>query len=306
SLNLEQGREWDARAIPDLTPQREWSDYVIGVARQIPQLAARDIMVYSTVPVGAGLSSSASLEVSTALASGWHSETESKLELAKLCRRAENDFVGLPSGIMDQYVSVFRKENAAVMIDCRSLEHKTVQLPENVAIVAVNSLVKHQLSQGAYRNRVAECRRAAQAIGVESLRDATLADLEKVSDETARKRARHVITENARVLEFQAASERGNLEAMGRLFVESHRSLQHDYEVSCAELDFLVDEALATEGVVVARMTGGGFGGCTVNLLDPAAVDAFEQSLRRAYESQFGKSPAFYRVRPAAGAGKIS
>jgi galactokinase len=305
SLNLKEGREWPVQGLPSLKPTGDWSDYVIGVARQIPQTRGRDIMIYSSVPVGAGLSSSASLEVSTALAAGW-APSGDRLELAKLCRRAENDFVGLPSGIMDQYVSVFGEANAAVQIDCRSLQHRTVRLPEKVAIVAVNSMVKHELSQGAYRDRVAECARAAAALGVASLRDAAVEQLPQIADPIARKRAMHIVSENRRVLDFVAAAEAGNLREMGRLFVESHRSLQHDYEVSCAELDHLVDTAIACEGVYGARMTGGGFGGCTVNLVEPAALDRFEWRLRDSYRDRFGIDPEFYRVRPAAGASQIS
>jgi len=207
---------------------------------------------------------------------------------------------------MDQYVSVFGKANAAVLIDCRSLEHRTVQMPEQAAIVAVNTLVKHELSQGAYRDRVAECRRAAETLGVESLRDAAEDQLHRIADPVALKRARHIVSENQRVQDFVTAAARGDRAEMGRLFVASHRSLQHDYEVSCEELDFLVDRAMALEGVYGARMTGGGFGGCTVNLLEPAAVDRFEAELGAAYESRFGKVPAFYRVRPAEGAAQIS
>lgn len=178
-----------------------------------------------------------------------------------------------------------------------------VSLPENVAIVAVNTMVKHELGQSAYRERVAECALAADEMDVKSLRDAKENQLALIEDEVARKRARHVLSENNRVLQFVAACRRGDLQEMGRLFVASHRSLQHDYEVSCAELDFLVDTAIATSGVYGARMTGGGFGGCTVNLVDPLQVDSFEQTVGRAYRAQFNIAPTFYRVRPSPGAG---
>jgi galactokinase len=310
SLNFAEGREWPMDCLDSLQPSRHWTDYVVGVARQIPRTRGVDLMIHSTVPVGSGLSSSASLEVSTALAAGWQLEAENKLELARLCQRAENDFVGLPSGIMDQYVSVFGERNHAVKIDCRSLGHEYVPLPSNAAIVAVNSMVKHELGQSAYRDRVSECACAVEAIhkadpGVTSLRDASIEDLPLVDDPVARKRARHIITENQRVTEFVDASRGGDLKEMGRLFVASHRSLQTDYEVSCEELDFLVESALAIEGVYGARMTGGGFGGCTVNLLDPAAVDVFESVMHHAYRERFGKDPAFYRVEAAKGATKL-
>lgn len=312
SMNSEQGREWPVSRVRDLLPSKDWSDYVIGVARQLPNLLARNVMFYSTVPLGSGLSSSASLEVATALALGWPAQNGPSLELAKLCQSAENKFVGLPSGIMDQYVSIFGRDHAAIQIDCRSLEGKPVKLPDGIAIVAVNTMVKHELGQSAYRERVAECAlaveelRAGGAAEVESLRDARKEQLTLITDPVAQKRARHVISEDRRVVDFVEACCNDDLREMGRLFVESHRSLQHDYEVSCAELDFLVDTAMKTPGVYGARMTGGGFGGCTVNLVEPSALARFEQDLGRAYTAEFGIEPAFYRVRPSAGAGRLS
>ncbi len=304
SRNLGEQGEWPIAEIPQLRPEHKWTDYVIGVVRQIPQPSGRDILIDSTVPLGSGLSSSAALEVAVALAAGWDIDAAPRIELAKLCRRAENDFMGFPSGIMDQYVAVFGEPGAAVKIDCRSLEHEIVPLPPGVAVVAVNSMVKHELGQSAYRDRVAECARAAAAMH-HGLRDATIGDLRLVEDAVARKRARHVITENQRVLDFVEASRRDDLEALGRLLVESHRSLQHDYEVSCAEIDFLVETALAVPGVYGARITGGGFGGCTVNLLRPGAVEEFKRRLAGAYEPRFGKRPEFYELRLAAGAERI-
>jgi galactokinase len=312
SMNSKQGREWPVSRVRDLLPAKDWSDYVIGVARQIPNLRARDVMFYGTVPLGSGLSSSAALEVSSALALGWPSSDSPSLELAKMCQAAENKFIGLPSGIMDQYVSVFGREHAAIRIDCRSLKSEAIALPDNVSIVAANTMVKHELGQSAYRERVAECAlaveeiRAAGVAGVESLRDATEEHLPLIGDEVARKRARHVLSENRRVTEFVEACRNGDTSEMGSLFLASHRSLQHDYEVSCAELDFLVDTAMETPGVHGARMTGGGFGGCTVTLVDPAAVDQFEETLQQAYRARFNIDPTFYRVRPSAGAGRVS
>jgi galactokinase len=301
SMNFNQGREWPLSRVGSLLPSKDWSDYVIGVARQIPNLRARDVMIYSTVPVGSGLSSSAALEISSALALGWPFDGPS-LDLAKLGQSAENRFVGMPCGIMDQYVSVFGREHAAIRIDCRSLESEPVSLPDNVAIVAVNTMVKHELGQSAYRERVAECALAAEEMRVKSLRDALEDQLSSITDEVALKRARHILSENDRVLRFVEACRMGDLREMGRLFVASHRSLRHDYEVSCAELDFLVDTAIATPGVYGARMTGGGFGGCTVNLVDPSHIAAFETTLSEAYRARFNITPTFYPVRPSPGA----
>ena len=303
SENLKQARQWPIDQLGKLRASGDWSDYVIGVARQLEFRRGRDLLVYSLVPLGSGLSSSAALEVSTALALGWAGDLPSP-ELAKLCRRAENDFIGLPSGIMDQFVSVFGCENAAVLIDCRSLAGEPVELPANVAVIAVNSMVKHELAQSAYRQRVAECAEAAREIG--SLSDATPDSLQLIHDPIVRRRARHVVTENQRVVDFVAAIRKADLPAMGRLLLESHRSLQNDYEVSCQELDFLVDTALAIPGTFGARMIGGGFGGCTVNLIDATAVEHFTAALGKAYCAKFGIEPVFYPVRPASGASRLS
>ena len=310
SQQLRQGREWPIEKIPELRPVHDWSDYVVGVARQLPLHRGRDVIIESTVPMGAGLSSSAALEVSVALALGWSGEFPS-LELATLCRGAENDFVGLPSGIMDQYVAVFGRAHAAVMIDCRSLVSELVEVPSGVALVAVNSMVKHELGNSAYRKRVEECAAAVEAIrrhcpGVMSLRDAMPDQLPLIQNPVALRRARHVINENARVGDFVAACRRRDLPEMGRVLVASHRSLQQDYEVSCDELDSLVDTALSIPGVWGARMTGGGFGGCTVNLMEPGSVDEFQTQMREAYVGRYGIEPAFYRVEASDGAARIS
>ena len=304
SENLNQSREWPVQEIAGLQATGDWSDYVIGIARQLPLGRGRDLVIQSSVPLGSGLSSSAALEVSTALALGWPGDLPS-IELAKLAQRAENDFIGLPSGIMDQYAAVFGQRNAALLIDCRSLGSQAITLPEGAAIVAVNTMVKHELGQSAYRHRVAECASAASDIGVESLRDARPEQLELIQDPIARRRARHILNENQRVLDFVEASGKGELREMGRLLVESHNSLKQDYEVTCAELDFLVDRAMEIEGTIGARMTGGGFGGCTVNLVEPGAVEAFRETLRKEYLERFGIEPVFYVVRASEGARRV-
>jgi galactokinase len=209
---------------------------------------------------------------------------------------------------MDPYISIFGREHTALEIDCRTLRHVAVPLPEGIEIVAVNTMVKHELGESAYRQRTQECRAAAAAIGVESLRDANPRSLEQCAGSlngVVFRRARHVIGENERVRQFSAASRAGDAAAMGRLLVESHRSLQHQYEVSCEELDFLVDAALAIEGVYGARMTGGGFGGCTVNLMRQGSGENFAAEISRAYHERFGVIPRVYHCRPAAGAGEI-
>ncbi len=316
SEDMKQSREWPVAALPTLEPAHDWGDYVAGVAQQLVRagyaVAPSNLLIHSTVPVGSGLSSSAALETSTALAL-LAGRPMDKLELVKLCRRAENEFVGMPCGIMDQYISVFGREGAAVKIDCRSLEHGVAQLPPEIAIVAVNTMVKHELGQSAYRDRVRECKEAVEVIrrmrpDVASLRDVDVAMFEIAADDippVPRKRARHVVTEDARVEAFMEASNRGDLEDMGALFVASHRSLQYDYEVSCEELDFLVDTALGLSGVMGARMTGGGFGGCTVNLVRPEEVAKFSERITEAYRQKFGITPSIYPCRPSAGADEV-
>ena len=212
---------------------------------------------------------------------------------------------------MDQYISIFGEERKALKLDCRSLTHEAVDIPEGVAIYAVNSMVKHELSGSAYRDRVDECATAADAISrvfpdVKTLRDATPAQLGEVKmPAVIARRARHVISENLRVELWTHAAARGDLARMGELFVESHRSLQHDYEVSADELDFLVDAAIGIEGVYGARMTGGGFGGCTVNLVRPDAAENFQREIRSAYKERFQIDPAFYHCVPSQGAGEL-
>jgi len=311
SEHYEELREFDGDAIGSVAPIAGWTDYIIGVTQELARLGfviqPVNLLVRSTVPEGSGLSSSAALEVSSALAFLLGRPID-PLELARLCQRAERNYVGVPVGVMDQYISVFGREHAAVEIDCRSLANRTVPLPDGVRFVAVNSMVKHELSGSAYRERVAECASACQVLGAGSLRDVTPARLEAEGsklDPVVLRRARHVVTENDRVNRFVQASERDDVTEMGRLMVASHRSLQHDYEVSCEELDFLVDRALNVEGVIGSRMTGGGFGGCTVTMLRPDATHRFREEIAKEYEGQFGIHPAIYDCIPSQGAGEV-
>lgn len=317
SENAKNGKEWPIAEVAGLKPAGDWTDYVVGVAQQLQRhgcsLPPRNLLLHSTVPEGAGLSSSASLEVSTALALLCDTALD-PVDLAQLSRRAEVEFVGMPCGIMDQYISVFGQEGAAIEIDCRSLQSQPVPLPPELAIVAVNSMVKHELGQSAYAQRVRECQEAVELIRqhqphIESLRDVHSSDVKVIDpavNETALKRARHVTSENERVEAFIAAAQRQDRNAMGALFVASHRSLQHDYEVSCEELDFLVDTAVGLPGVYGSRMTGGGFGGCTVNLLEPGSVGPFKEKVREKYRSKFGFVPEIYVCLPSRGAGELA
>ncbi|MEJ7605109.1 MAG: galactokinase [Bryobacteraceae bacterium] len=313
SRNLDELVSWPVESVASLQPANHWTDYIVGVAQQLQrlgfQLLPLNIALDSEVPVGSGLSSSASLEVSAALAL-LHGRTIEKLELAKLAQRAEREFVGVPCGIMDQYISVFGEAANALKLDCRALTHELAAIPPEASIVAVNSMVKHQLGESAYAARVRECGEAVSAIqmsypDIQSLRDVPSSIVDRMQaalPDTTFRRARHVTTENERVVKFAKAADEADLHAMGRLFLASHRSLQRDYEVSCDELDFLVATASDFTGVYGARMTGGGFGGCTVNLVQPARLEAFEEHISRAYQREFSIEPRFYHCIPERGA----
>lgn len=310
SKQLDGVQRWAIDEIPSLQPSKSWGDYVSGVAKELAaagyELHPLRLEIDATVPTGSGLSSSAALEVATALAL-LDGRPIDKLDLARLCQRAERNHVGMPCGIMDQYASVFGEDHAAILLDCRSQTHRRVPLPDSIEMVAVNTMVKHELGSSAYRTRVAECAEALSHFpGKSALRDVTLGELEREASkipEAPLARARHVVLEDWRVEQYLEAAQAGDLARMGRLFVESHRSLQHDYEVSCEELDFLVDAALTIEGVHGARMTGGGFGGCTVNMVERAAIPAFSAEIAARYHQRYNLTPTIIRCVPSPGAG---
>jgi galactokinase len=296
-------RSWPVADLAQLAPAHDWTDYVTGAARELIRagypIQPKRLLMRSSVPEGSGLSSSAALEVSVALALLGGREI-APLKLAELCQLAETRFVGLPCGIMDQYISVFGRENAALKIDCRTLENEVVDLPDEIEIIAVNTMIKHELSISAYRERTQECAAAVDAIRrldltVSSLRDVTVALLDQAMpsmSQTIARRARHVITENERVGLFVTASRHKDLGRMGQLMVESHLSLQHDYQVSSPELDFLVDTGVGIDGVLGARMTGG-------------AGERFRCEISKAYEERFGLIPQTFDCRPSQGAGEV-
>jgi galactokinase len=316
SEHRQEMRQFKVEELDGLAPAHDWSDYPIGVARELIRagfpIQPANLLIASTVPEGSGLSSSAALEVSSALAF-LHGRTLSHLELALLCQRAERNFVGMPCGIMDQYISIFGRRNCAVEIDCRSLGHRTVRLPAGITFVAVNTMVKHALASSAYRERVAECAAAVEGVRrqfpeVESLRDVSpdqLAAVAPALSQVVGRRARHVVTEDARVGCFVEASAAGDPRRMGQLMLESHASLCDDYQVSCDELDFLVNAAMRIDGVYGSRMTGGGFGGCTVTLLRADAASSFEEKITAAYEAGFDVTPLVYACRPSDGAAEL-
>lgn len=265
-----------------------WSDYVRGVAvvarRRGLDIQGATLVLEGNVPMGAGLSSSASVEVAAALALlALSGITLPKLEIALLCQEAENEFVGMRCGIMDQYISAWGRAGHALMLDCRSLESRLLPLPADARLVLCNSQVRHELAGGEYNERRAACEEGSRLLGVPALRDATLEMVDTLQDELLRRRCRHVVSENLRVDKAAAAMTRGDFAGFGRLMFESHASLRDDYEVSCPELDRLVELARPLPGVYGARMTGGGFGGCTVNLVRRQEVETFVEAIRKGY-----------------------
>jgi galactokinase len=271
-----------------------------------------NLMVHGEVPMGAGLSSSAALEVASALA--LLSLTGGSLPLksiATLCRAAENNFVGARVGIMDQFVSCFGKEGHALCLDCRSLDFDLVPVPEKVRFVICNTMVKHQNSSGEYNRRRAECEQGVVILsgfyrGIKALRDVTPEQLAAKADVLSPliyKRCKHIVEENSRVLETVESFRSGDLTRVGRLMHDSHRSLRDLYEVSCRELDLMVESAQGLPGFYGGRMTGGGFGGCTVNLVDSTQAEVFARQIAERYRQKTGIAPDTFICSPADGAG---
>ena len=298
--------EFNVGELPD---QRvgAWCDYVVGVARELQQsgcnLVGANALVHSDVPVASGLSSSAALEVASALAFLSLDGTRLPLpEVAKLCRKAENEFVGARVGIMDQFVSCMGKKGHAFLLDCRSLEFKFVPIPAGISLVVCNTKVKHDHATGAYNQRREECEEGVRLFAkwdpsIRALRDVTPAMLEqhlKDLPPTIAKRCTHVVYENQRTLDAARALTEGDLKSVGKLMRESHDSLRDLYEVSCRELDVMVDSAQGLPGFIGGRMTGGGFGGCTVNLVREENAKDFAAQVADRYRKATGIDPETY------------
>src|SRR5271169_3161348 len=280
SENYSEQVEFDLEQLPRI-PRRHWSDYVVGVGRKLEERGIRlngaNLLLSGDVPQGAGLSSSASLEVAACMAFLEVSQEQMEgAEMALLCQRAENEFVGARCGIMDQFVSVHGRKDHALLLDCRSLKYRYLPIPDEVRLVICNTMVRHSLAGGEYNERRKECDSGAyffstKVPGVRALRDVSIEEFERHGaslPETDRRRCRHVITENDRVIRAADALARQDMKSFGRLMRESHASLRDDFQVSCHELDLMVELAVQIEGVYGARMTGGGFGGCTITLLE--------------------------------------
>lgn len=288
-----------------------WANYVKGVVANFSgPLSGFDAVITSSVPLGGGLSSSASLEVATYtfLESVTGTKASSLQAKALACQKAEHEFANMPCGIMDQFISTMGKKGHALLIDCRSLESTLVPLSDpSVTFVITNSNVRHTLTGSEYPTRRRQCHEAAKIMGKKSLRDATLQDLEKhkasmSAEAELYQRARHVISEIQRTEEAVSVLKKGDYNTFGKMMTESHNSLKDDYEVSCPELDQLVELALQVSGVFGSRMTGGGFGGCTVTLVKQECVDNLISHIKQKYEGK----PTFYVCAPSEGAQQLS
>jgi galactokinase len=291
-----------------------WANYPVGVIAGFIARGLRvegfDALIHSNVPMGGGLSSSAALEVATATM--LESMVGQKLELvekALLAQKAEHDFAGMPCGIMDQFISVLGKENHILLLDCRSHTYELVPMADpSVQVLIVNTNVKHELSNSEYPVRRQQCEAAAKILGVATLRETSLAQLEaakpKLEDKVYR-RARHIIGEIDRTARAAKEMRQSNWPVVGELMYASHASLRDDFEVSCRELDILVEigrEIGIDNGMIGCRMTGGGFGGCAVALVKASEVAAISQRIAAAYEERTGIKPTLFVSRPAGGA----
>ena len=296
-----------------------WSEYTRGVAwamleKGLP-LRGMDAVITGDVPLGAGLSSSAAMEVASAwafqVASGLHMDP---VEMAVLCQKAENEWVGMRCGIMDQFISALGESDHCVLVDCRSLTHEAVPLPPGHSFVICNSMVRRGLVDSAYNERRAQCEEGVRLLQkylpeIRALRDVTLDDLQAHSKdlpEITYRRCRHVVSEDTRVMQSVEALKGDNAAAFGQLMNASHESLRDDYQVSRAELDTLGAIARAAPGCLGSRLTGAGFGGCTVSLVQTTSVDDFVEHVAEEYARATGLTPDIYVSGAAAGAGMLA
>ncbi len=295
--------------------RQHWSNYPAGVLWSLRGVGIPvngfSLSLSGDVPLGAGLSSSASVEVASAMAIMWLAGVTLPLEkVATLCQRAENEYVGAKSGIMDQFIAAGGVADRAMLLDCRSLEYDMLPLPSDVRVVICNSMVKHQIAAGEYGHRRDEVE-AGQAVlrrerrGIDLLRDATVEDLEACSElmsPASFMRCRHIITENGRVVAAKQALLAGDMRRFGKILVVAHASMRDDFAASCAEVDALVEIAVGQGGCYGARITGGGFGGCTVNIVEAERVAEFVEAVRREYELVTGIKAECFVSRPSDGA----
>ncbi|WP_353070837.1 galactokinase [Tunturiibacter gelidiferens] len=314
SANYEEEASFEVASL-ERAPKGHWSDYPAGVLWSLQQQAIRvsgfNMTLAGDVPLGAGLSSSASVEVATALALLAHAGAALSLEkLANLCRRAENEYVGAKSGIMDQFVVAGAVTHRAMLLDCRSLTFELLPLPDQVRVVICNSMVKHAVATGEYGDRRDEVESGQSVLqrerpGVQLLRDATLEDLEACKTKMSAAsfaRCRHIITENQRVLDAREALLRDDMKRFGSIMVEAHKSMRDDFAASCKEVDTLVEIATQQPECFGARITGGGFGGCTVNVVRTEAAEQFVTTLKKQYAAKTGIEAQCFVSAPSDGA----
>lgn len=317
SENFGEEKTFDAAA--EFAATGNWSDYPMGVVAIFSgeghKFPGFDLSLWGDVPVGSGLSSSAALEVATAHAAlSLIGVSYPGPELARFCQRVENQFVGANCGIMDQFISANGKKDHALLLDCRDLSFKLAPIPADVALVIANTMVKHSIAGGDYPTRRRESEAACAVIashrpGVKFLRDATLEDLEKFGNEMEPKplmRARHIISENLRTVAAAQALLGGDMKELGRLMAEAHASYSGDFEASCVEADTMVELAQDLPGQIGARLTGGGFGGCTVNLVEQEHAQAFAGALGERYAAKFGIVPEIHICHASDGAHRIA
>jgi len=311
SIDFDQSREFPLDELS--AGEAGWIEYLKGTAWSLQEaglpLAGWEGVLAGDVPVGAGLSSSAALEMATARAFAARGDLDwDPIAMAKLGQRAENKWVGVNCGIMDQLVSAAGRAGHALLIDCRTLHTRPVPIPEGAAVVVLDTSTRRGLVDSAYNQRRAQCESAAEFFQVPALRDVALELFRQLSsglDETTRRRARHVITENDRTLQAAEAMGRGEVSALGVLMNESHESLRDDYEVSSDALNAMVECAQAHAACHGARMTGAGFGGCAVAVIDAESADDFVRRTATAYEEKTGHRPAVYVCRATDGAGIV-
>ena len=294
-------------------PTERWSNYQRGVAHLLQEAGHRlmgmDAVLTSSVPVGAGLSSSAAVEVAAAWAFTSLSGIEpNRVQMARLCQQAEHEFAGVPCGIMDQFIVALGRQHHALLLDCRSLAVQHVLLPASVRVVVADTGVRRELAGSAYAERRTQCEEATRRLGVPALRDVTvemLAARAGTLPTEVHARARHIVSENERVLDAVATLRRGDVAAFGHLMNESHRSLRDDYEVSGPELDAMVAAAQSLRGCYGSRLTGAGFGGCTVSLVAEESVETFRRDLTARYKVVTGREATVNVCTATDGAGLI-
>ena len=314
-LKYKESEKFDLKNIKP-SQQKKWSDYQRGIAKVLLdagyEIGGMDVLIFSEVPEGAGLSSSASIEIATLTSFKELFNLDIKpIEMIKLARKAENDFVGVECGIMDQFASLLSKEGNALFIDCRILEYKYIPLSiQGYSFLVCNSMVKRKLSESSYNQRKQECRDAVKFLQkylpeITSLRDVSINDFEKYKSflpDTLKKRIEHIVYENERVIQSYRELLQDNIERFGGLMYQSHQSLKELYEVSAEELDLLVEIGKDEPGVLGARLTGAGFGGCVIYLVKNSCIEKLKEKILDVYSKKTGLIPQFYEIVPSGGA----